>query len=497
MERGGYSVREQLPLPDKPPYVAHVGNLSFEVTESEINNYFENCSITSVRLIEDKLERKPKGFGYVEFGTLDGLKKALELNGSQFSGRTIRISVADPPKDRDRPDAREFGDWTRKGPLPDLPSTQRRVSERTFGGQRNFDNVSDAGSERPDRRRSPFGQDDGKIRDLGNWERKGPLSPHTQSAPQTDISRPRTKEGPKDRHQSPAWGEGRPQDGLTHPMKEFQERPHIDRAPTAPELDNQWRAKMRPDAPAKSPTPPNELSTPPSPAAAPATLTTRPKLNLTKRSVSQAEIASPASATTDSKASPFGAARPIDTSAREKAIEEKREQARKEQEDKIKEEKRLAAEATKAKKGAASVSADADADKNGAEPKSQTKSYEILKKADDKDRLEDGAVEAGSDAKRAAEENGARPEENITKPKDFPRDMPKSADGGWRRQPGPKTSEGVKRPNPAATSPQNTPTPTSDGLEGDGWSTVAPKPKGSSKNNRRGGGNQAARAIPS
>lgn len=44
------------------------------------------------------MERKPKGFGYVEFGTLDGLKKALELNGTQFQGRNIRISVADPRK---------------------------------------------------------------------------------------------------------------------------------------------------------------------------------------------------------------------------------------------------------------------------------------------------------------------------------------------------------------------------------------------------------------
>jgi translation initiation factor 4B len=49
-----------------------------------------------VRIIEDKLEMKPKGFGYAEFATLDGLKQALTLNGSQFQGRNIRISVADP-----------------------------------------------------------------------------------------------------------------------------------------------------------------------------------------------------------------------------------------------------------------------------------------------------------------------------------------------------------------------------------------------------------------
>lgn len=39
---------------------------------------------------------KPKGFGYAEFGSLDGLKQALTLNQTQFQGRNIRISVADP-----------------------------------------------------------------------------------------------------------------------------------------------------------------------------------------------------------------------------------------------------------------------------------------------------------------------------------------------------------------------------------------------------------------
>ena len=89
-------MREQLPLPDKPPYTAHLGNLSFDVTDGEIQDFFSACEVTNVRIVEDKLDRKPKGFGYVEFGSVDGLKKALDLNGSQFSGRNIRISVAEP-----------------------------------------------------------------------------------------------------------------------------------------------------------------------------------------------------------------------------------------------------------------------------------------------------------------------------------------------------------------------------------------------------------------
>ena len=94
----GYSVREELPLPDKPPYTVHLGNLSFDATVGDVTDFFAECEVTNVRIIEDKMEMKPKGFGYAEFGSLAGLKQALTLNGSQFQGRNIRISVADPRK---------------------------------------------------------------------------------------------------------------------------------------------------------------------------------------------------------------------------------------------------------------------------------------------------------------------------------------------------------------------------------------------------------------
>ena len=95
----GYSVREQLPLPNKPPYTVHLGNMSFDATEGDIQDFFQACEVTNVRIVEDKLDRKPKGFGYVEFASLDGLKRALDFNGTQFQGRNIRVSVAEPRKE--------------------------------------------------------------------------------------------------------------------------------------------------------------------------------------------------------------------------------------------------------------------------------------------------------------------------------------------------------------------------------------------------------------
>ncbi|MCJ1478898.1 hypothetical protein MMC13_007582 [Lambiella insularis] len=497
----GYSVREQLPLPNKPPYTVHLGNMSFDATEGDIQEFFAACSVTSVRIVEDKLDRKPKGFGYAEFASLDGLKKALEFNGTQFQGRNIRVSVAEPQKDR--PDARDFGDWARKGPLADVPG-QRRPSDRPtfgsdrggerggFGGGRNFENASDAGGERPNRRPA-YEQGDGKIRDFGNWERKGPLTPTLpSSAPATkSVDRPVSRDEPRERRNSPAWGEGRSQEGSRPPRKEFVERPMVDRAPTAPEADSQWRSKMRPDPPAAppavSPTPSNkELSVPSSPAAtaSPVPPTSRPKLNLQKRTVSQAEP-SPAlgTAVTDPRASPFGAAKPIDTTAREKEVAERREREareKKEQDDKAREAKRLADEKVKEDR---KLVKDADKAEKVTSPKDKpngqhkeneneadipSKNYQILRREtnDETDTVDE--EEGGEGA------NGLIAEDKAVKPQEVVRDAQnKNANGG------------------GGSPMESSSSPTANALEEDGWSTVS-KPRGSRKN-----GNQAARAIAS
>lgn len=97
-DRPRYAEREQLPLPTRPPYTAHLGNLAYDVTQVDVENFLSDCQVTNVRIVEDKVDRKPKGFGYVEFATLDGLKSALNKTESNFMGRNIKISVAEPRK---------------------------------------------------------------------------------------------------------------------------------------------------------------------------------------------------------------------------------------------------------------------------------------------------------------------------------------------------------------------------------------------------------------
>ncbi|OJI99191.1 hypothetical protein ASPVEDRAFT_38660 [Aspergillus versicolor CBS 583.65] len=434
----GFAMREPLPLPTEPPYTAHIGNLSFDATDADISELFVDCGVTNVRIVEDKLTGSPKGFGYVEFETVDGLKKALDFSGSSLQGRAIRISIAEPPKERD---VKEL-DWTRRGPLPDAP--QRRVPDRSSFG-RNMDNVSDAGSE--PRRRGGF-ESDGKVRDFSNWERKGPLSP----PPAREGGRPTSNEGPAFRTRSPAWGEGRSQDGSRPPRREFQER-----TPTAAEMDNQWRARMKPDAPKEPSNPPSPApaaATPATTAAAPAPAQ-RPRLNLQKRTVPEA-AASPTS-NTESKSSIFGGARPIDTATREKEVEQRRQLAlrqKKEADEKAKAEKaekqRASKEAAKSEKPASTLDPNG---KDQAETPRGGANFEILRRA--------GEDESGMNADQDPEQQGA--EGGATAATEATKDD--KTNGSWRAGP---TSEAA-------------------GGDDEGWSTVSTKQRSS----RRGGRNFA------
>lgn len=346
-------------------------------------------------------------------------------------------------KQSDRPDARELGDWSRKGPLPDLPGrggNDRRTASDRYGSGRGG-GFNDAGSEAGERRRE-YQPDDGKVRDFSNWERKGPLSPLPQAerpSNSRDGGRPRTNDGARgesfrDRRPSPAaWGEGRgqgSQDGSRPPRREFQERPVAERVPTAAEQDNQWRSKMRPDPPAAQSTAPSSREgseAPASPAIPPAAPAGRPRLNLAKRTVSEVAPgqASP-SITGDAKASPFGAARPIDTATKEREIEEKRLAAireKKEADEAAKEEKRLAKEAAKVEKeGEATIAAEENTNGDAA-PSSET--VEILQRE-----------QAASDVGEAKAANGAI---EGDKPKEIAPEAPKSraeTAGAWRRPSG-------------------------------------------------------------
>ena len=326
-----------------------------------------------------------------------------------------------PAKDREPP--RELNDWTRKGPLPDLPG-----AGASAGGMRR------GMGERGGSFRGPPEGVDAKPRDFGNWERKGPLTP-AEARPQREFREARE---PREPRAAPQWGEG----AAARASQSGDRPPRPERVPTAADMDNQWRSRMKAESPAASP----DASTPTSPSA-PSAPAQRPRLNLAKRTVSEAPADN--SASSDSKASPFGAARPIDTSAREKEIEEKRQLAirqKKEQDDKVKEEKR-AKEAAKGEKGAKKEGEDA-------------KPFEILR------RTEEESEEADPEGVDA-DAQGSIVDDKQVKPQEITREVPAKGGDSWRKAEEPQT--------------------TAETMEDDGWSTVSAK----QKNFSRRGGNRA------
>merc|ERR1712137_1135854 len=70
--------RPQLPVPDRAPFIAFVGNLSFSATDDDIGHFFAvHCAVYSVRLIRDPSTGRSKGFGYVTFADRESLVTAL------------------------------------------------------------------------------------------------------------------------------------------------------------------------------------------------------------------------------------------------------------------------------------------------------------------------------------------------------------------------------------------------------------------------------------
>jgi len=80
----------------------YVGNLDFEVVESDLREAFEQYGqVTEVRIIMDKYTGKTKGFGFIEMPGKEEAQKAIaEMNDKEFKGRAIKVNEAKPKTDR-------------------------------------------------------------------------------------------------------------------------------------------------------------------------------------------------------------------------------------------------------------------------------------------------------------------------------------------------------------------------------------------------------------
>ena len=89
----------------------YVGNLSYEVTEGDLQQAFEAFGqVESVRIIKDKYSGQSKGFGFVEMPAKAEAESAIEgLNGKELKGRTVNVNEARPRSEGHRGGGRQGG----------------------------------------------------------------------------------------------------------------------------------------------------------------------------------------------------------------------------------------------------------------------------------------------------------------------------------------------------------------------------------------------------
>lgn len=80
----------------------YVGNLSYQVTEEDVNTVFsEYGTVTRVQLPTDRETGRMRGFGFVEMSSEAEEQAAIDaLDGAEWMGRDLKVNKAKPREER-------------------------------------------------------------------------------------------------------------------------------------------------------------------------------------------------------------------------------------------------------------------------------------------------------------------------------------------------------------------------------------------------------------
>uniref|UniRef100_A0A8C9SVX9 Eukaryotic translation initiation factor 4B n=1 Tax=Scleropages formosus TaxID=113540 RepID=A0A8C9SVX9_SCLFO len=281
-------------LPRSPPYTAFLGNLPYDVTEDCIKDFFHGLNISAVRLPrEPSNPERLKGFGYAEFDDVESLLQALTLNEENLGSRRIRVDVADQSNDKERDSGFMSGrdrDRDRFDGGPDRTDSDWRARPSTDSddGPRRDGNFSE-------RSRDRYETD--KFRD-------GPRRDRYDDRYDGGRDRYRDKYDERERRDYDRGGFDSYSGGRRTFGSSFR-RDYDDRRDDSRQWDRYGDREDRYER--------REEREPPQ----------RPRLNLKPRSVPKTEELGSASDSQSSRASIFGGAKPVDTAAKEREVEER------------------------------------------------------------------------------------------------------------------------------------------------------------------------------
>lgn len=88
-----------------------VSQLAARVTDRELGIFFEKLAgkVRDARVIVDRITRRSKGVGYVEFVDLETVQKALTLSGTKLLGIPIQVQYTEAEKNRQARDGTSSG----------------------------------------------------------------------------------------------------------------------------------------------------------------------------------------------------------------------------------------------------------------------------------------------------------------------------------------------------------------------------------------------------
>ena len=76
----------------------YVGNLSWTMTDDDLSNLFTQYgSVTSAKILKDKMNGRSKGFGFVEMEDDEAARTAISnLNETEVQGRKLIVNESQP-----------------------------------------------------------------------------------------------------------------------------------------------------------------------------------------------------------------------------------------------------------------------------------------------------------------------------------------------------------------------------------------------------------------
>jgi RNA recognition motif-containing protein len=80
----------------------YVGNLSFEVTETDVRDMLSpHGPVNEINIIMDKVTGRARGFAFATMNTPEGANAAIQaLNGKDWKGRALTVNEARPREER-------------------------------------------------------------------------------------------------------------------------------------------------------------------------------------------------------------------------------------------------------------------------------------------------------------------------------------------------------------------------------------------------------------